>query len=102
MLRDVSSPRIRILGVRSPVVAEDKENNKTYLGPLYVNTTSAGPRGNLWAAEHRNVDPGWAVISVAGDGTISDLAQRSIVSVPARAHAIAVGAADFASSLMAS
>jgi N-acetylmuramoyl-L-alanine amidase/3',5'-cyclic AMP phosphodiesterase CpdA len=102
MLRDVSSPRIKILGVRSPAVAEDKDNNKTYLGPLYVNTTSAGPRGNRWSASHTQIDPGWAVMNIAPDGTISDLTQRCVDCTPARTHSMAVRAPDLASSLIAS
>ena len=33
-------------GLRPPFVASTPTTGNTYLGPLYVNTTSAGPRGN--------------------------------------------------------
>lgn len=49
-------------------------------GPLYVNTTSAGPRGNsrLEGERHDNVDPGYAQISLSNDGTIQRVEFRQL------------------------
>ena len=71
-----------VRGIRPPGVAAQGPN--TYLGPLYVNTTSGGPRGNLWENGHHTVSPGWALVTLAADGTIGGVSPRQIV--PAAPH----------------
>ena len=44
-IRGVGYGEVR--GLRPPAVAATPATGNTYLGPLFVNTTSAGPRGNL-------------------------------------------------------
>ncbi len=83
LIHTVSYAGVR--GVRPPAVATKPETGNTYLEPLYVNTTSAGPRGNRWEQGHSYVSPGYAIITLAGDGTIAGVASRQIVPAPARA-----------------
>jgi hypothetical protein len=80
LIRNVSLRHVQ--GVRPPAVATKPETGNTFLGPLYVNTTSAGPRGNLWEAGHSFVAPGYAAITVAGDGTIKRVFQ-GFLEIPA-------------------
>lgn len=67
-----------VRGQRLPAVAATP-TGQTYLGPLFVNTTSAGPRGNRCEAGCRYVPPGLAIISLASDGTIGAVSPRQIV-----------------------
>lgn len=57
-------------------------------GALFVNATSAGPRGNMLPAEgvYRRRDPGWAHITLSSDGTIVGVQfrQRAPVATGAR------------------
>ena len=78
-----------VVDVRPPAVATKAEAGTTFLGPLYVNTTSAGPRGNLWEHGHSYVAPGYRVVNLAGDGAIKGLYSGQIVPAPARATAVA-------------
>jgi hypothetical protein len=55
----------------------------SYFGPLYVNTTSAGPRGHRYQGGHKYVSPGYAVITLAIDGTIVNVSARQIVPAAA-------------------
>jgi hypothetical protein len=52
-----------------PAVARIPEGRR---GPLYVNTTSAGPRGNWYPAlkQKATVEPGYARVELGSDGTI--------------------------------
>jgi 3',5'-cyclic AMP phosphodiesterase CpdA len=68
------------LGARPPAVTRTHEGER---GPLFVNTTSAGPRGHVYQAhatkyeeniEQYYVDSGYAVIDLASDGTIQKVA----------------------------
>jgi hypothetical protein len=63
-------------GVRPPAVTSTPEGDH---GPLYVNTTSAGPRGHLYAAPKYDayVDPGYAAIDLSSDGTIQKIEFRN-------------------------
>lgn len=71
LIRGVIEPAVA--GVKPPLVTKDKaitaEGNP---GPLYVNTTSAGPRGNLYPNKDQYfaVDPGYAHVELLNDGTI--------------------------------
>jgi V8-like Glu-specific endopeptidase len=59
----------QVRGARPPAVSSTAEGR---LGPLYVNTTSAGPRGHWHPANGQSyyVDPGYARVELAQDGTI--------------------------------
>lgn len=69
-IRGVAPAAVR--KARPPAVTLTPEGHS---GPLYVNTTSAGPRGNTYpiAKRHVYVDPGYTRIKLAGDGTIHDV-----------------------------
>jgi len=77
-LRGVSYTDVR--GVPLPAVASVA--GSTYLGPLYVNTTSAGPRGHRCDPSCRYVPPGLAIVSLASDGTIGGVQPRQIIPKP--------------------
>ena len=78
MLRDVSAANVS--GVRWPAVATNGATRETFLGPLYVNTTSTGPRGNLWLSSgHVAVNPGWTLTGIASDGTITGVSRRQLL-----------------------
>ena len=68
LVQSVAHDEIR--GTRSPAISH---LTKSLHAPLYVNTTSAGPRGNNFPSEgkHLFVDPGFARIEVTADGVIS-------------------------------
>jgi Calcineurin-like phosphoesterase len=66
-------------GIKPPGVATLPNSPARFTGPLYVNTTSAGPRGNHYEAGHRNVSPGFAIVSLASDGTIDNVSVRQII-----------------------
>jgi hypothetical protein len=51
---------------------------RAFPAPLYVNTTSAGPRGNLYGDRWRGVAPGWALVTLAADGTIESVSPRQL------------------------
>jgi hypothetical protein len=76
-----------VAGVHPPAVTRspvERDNVLKYApGPLYVNTTSAGPRGHSFATRgsRRYVDPGYALIDLASTGTIQRVQFRA---VPAR------------------
>jgi hypothetical protein len=50
--------------------------------PVYLNTTSAGPRGNVYGAEWRGVAPGWSLVTLAPDGTIESVSPRQLQVLP--------------------
>ena len=77
LMQSVSHDEIR--GTQSPAISHLKRSLRA---PLYVNTTSAGPRGNYYPAEgqHLNVDPGYARIELMADGTISVVSFRRPVN----------------------
>jgi calcineurin-like phosphoesterase family protein len=77
LIRAVTHAGVR--GIPPPAVARRPDLRETYLGPLFVNTTSAGPRGNEYEAGHRYVPPGYNVISLSADGTINNVSRRQIV-----------------------
>jgi hypothetical protein len=54
-------------------------------GPLYVNTTSGGPRGNSFpqAGAYARSNPGFARLDLANDGTIQRVEFKDIVLPPA-------------------
>ena len=60
-----------------PLAVQHPMNGRT--GPLYINTTSAGPRGNSFPVKgrHDNVDPGYARLELAADGTIEKIEFRA-------------------------
>jgi hypothetical protein len=76
-----------VRGVRPPAVTISPEGKN---GPLFVNTTSAGPRGNSYPAlrQDARVEPGYARAELASDGTILNVEfrppMRLAVPIPAR------------------
>jgi hypothetical protein len=86
-----------VRNVRAPAVS-----SKGDIGPLYVNTTSAGPRGHWYPAPipdaagvdkddvgepiYKSVDPGYAKVELSNDGTIHRLEFLS-ARTPAAARA---------------
>ena len=70
-------------GARPPAVAKspvERADGKVKFapGPLYINTTSAGPRGHLYATRGQciYVDPGYACVELSNDGTIQGVTFR--------------------------
>jgi hypothetical protein len=55
---------------------------RNFPGPLYLNTTSAGPRGNVYAPPWRSVAPGWSLVTLAADGRIEAVAPRQLQVLP--------------------
>jgi hypothetical protein len=70
-----------VQGAAMPAIST---NSKDILAPLYVNTTSAGPRGNNHPTEgqHLNVDPGFARIELMADGVITLVSFQRPVDAP--------------------
>jgi hypothetical protein len=77
-MKSVTLDEVR--GARSGVAAVRREAGRfrAFPAPLYVNTTSAGPRGNVYAARGRSVPPGWALVTLAADGTIESVSPRQL------------------------
>ncbi len=70
LVRGVTPAQVR--GAAPPAVSTTTQGKH---GPLYVNTTSAGPRGNYTpvSGRHRNINPGYARIELHRDGTIQNV-----------------------------
>ena len=85
-LQDVSAFNIK--GMHFPLAASSGGTN--YLGPLYVNTTSAGPLGHEYGTQYKSMKPGWSWMSLASDGTIVNVTHvpPRFVQVPSRLPAI--------------
>ena len=68
-MRGVTEALVR--GARPPAVATIMEGRNN--GPLFVNTTSGGPRGNSHSAlqQEAKVEPGYTRVQLARDGTIA-------------------------------
>ncbi len=70
-----------IAAIQRTVRPDRREQVRAFLAPLYVNTTSAGPRGNRYVRapappdgiRHDNVAPGWIRVQLAADGTVKEL-----------------------------
>ncbi|HEX8907542.1 MAG TPA: metallophosphoesterase, partial [Longimicrobiaceae bacterium] len=79
-----------VRGAPPPAVAIVPEGRR---GPLYVNTTSAGPRGNSYSRQgaDANVNPGYAHAELAADGTIRAVAFRSLGVTVAQPPAVTPG-----------
>src|SRR5262249_26773334 len=78
LLRSVTVSEAR--GARRGVAAVRGERGRVRASPapLYVNSTSAGPRGNLFEAQWRAVPPGWTLVALAADGTIETVSPRQL------------------------
>ena len=78
LMKSVTLDEVR--GARAGVAAARREAGsvRAFPSPLYVNTTSAGPRGNVFAARWRGVAPGWALVTLAADGTIESVSPRRL------------------------
>jgi hypothetical protein len=76
-----------VRGAPPPAVTRSPEGKN---GPLFVNTTSAGPRGNSYPAlrQYATVQPGYSHVELALDGTIYRIEfrppMRVAVPIPAR------------------
>ena len=64
--------------------------------PLYVNTTSTGPRGNVYGDRWLGVAPGWALVTLGPDGAVESVSPRRLAlpepapaPVPARGPVLA-------------
>jgi len=77
LVRSLDHDEIR--GTGAPFISH---RTKSLRAPLYVNTTSAGPRGNNYPTEgqHLNVDPGYGRIELMADGVISVVSFRRPVA----------------------
>ena len=77
LLRSLNPNEVQ--GAKVPAVST---RTADILAPVYVNTTSAGPRGNNHPTEgkHLNVDPGFARIELMADGVISLVSFRRPVN----------------------
>ena len=55
---------------------------KDLRAPLYINTTSAGPRGHIYLTEGKElyIDPGYGRIELMADGVISQVSFRRPVT----------------------
>jgi len=99
-----------VTGARSPAVTIDRmfRSDETRRGPLYIATTSAGPRGTFEEREltpdekktGKTTDPGYARAELASDGTIksvrffkTDLTKARTISAPVGAPRTAARAA---------
>lgn len=87
LVRQVVEPAVR--GARPPAIVRTPD---PFSGPLYVNTTSGGPRGNNMSrapteAERKtgglSADPGYARLDLSVDGTIQLVEFRSSLVPPA-------------------
>lgn len=82
LLQSVTFEEVR--GARAGVAAVRREMNqgrqqvRAFPAPLYVNTTSAGPRGNVYDPRERGVNPGWILLTLADDGTIESVSPRQL------------------------
>jgi hypothetical protein len=77
LVRGVDATEIQ--GTKSPRVSH---KTPALRAPLYINTTSAGPRGNYYPTEgkHLSIDPGYARIELMADGVISRVSFRRPVN----------------------
>jgi hypothetical protein len=88
LVRGVVEPAVR--GARPPAIVRTPD---AFTGPLYVNTTSGGPRGNNMSrppteAERKtgglSEDPGYARLDLSLDGTIQMVEFRSSLAAAAQ------------------
>jgi hypothetical protein len=86
LVRQVVEPAVR--GARPPAIVRTPD---AFAGPLYVNTTSGGPRGNNMSREPTDAerksgglsaDPGYARMDISADGTIEMVEFRSSLAPP--------------------
>jgi hypothetical protein len=86
LVRQVIPPAVR--GAKPPAIVRTPDG---FTGPLYVNTTSGGPRGHDKSrvptdAERKSggltVDPGYARLDLSSDGTIQMVEFRSSLAAP--------------------
>src|SRR5262249_17674607 len=76
---------IPVLRVRR--MPEEHAGKAVVSGPLYVNTTSTGPRGYQYhgVKQISSEDPGFSVVELSNDGTIGRVRHLPVRSVSARA-----------------
>jgi Calcineurin-like phosphoesterase len=85
LMRSVTVDEIRDARAGMAAVRREAGRVRAFPSPLYVNTTSAGPRGNVFGDRWRGVAPGWALVTLAADGTIKSVSPRQLAlpDVPA-------------------
>lgn len=80
----------------SRLVDAAKKVDRAFPGPLYINTTSAGPRGNRYPGGdvHQQLPPGAMIVRLSAEGTIERVTPRQVPDLPtakpAQAHEAAV------------
>jgi hypothetical protein len=78
-MASVTLEEVRGAGRGIAAVRREAGRVRAFPSPLYVNTTSAGPRGNVYGARGwQGVQPGWALVTVAPDGTIESISPRRL------------------------
>jgi hypothetical protein len=87
VVRSVLPQAVR--GAKAPFATASRQNGLA--GPLYVNTTSAGPRGYQYFdnGRYRSEQPGYSLIQLANDGTIA-----GVTAVPIYPGATAAASAQ--------
>lgn len=90
-----------IAAIRRTKGPDGREQVRAFPAPLYVNTTSAGPRGNQYVrapasaeAVHNNVAPGWVRVQLAADGTVKELISHQLPEPPSTTPASRAGARE--------
>src|SRR5262249_3371393 len=68
LLRSVTLEEVRGAGPGISAVRREGKQVRAFPSPLYINTTSAGPRGNVYGARWRGVNPGWVLVTLSADG----------------------------------
>ena len=77
LIQAVKYEEVRGVG-RGVAAVRRNASVRAFPSPLYVNTTSAGPLGNVYGPPHRNVPPGFAIATLGADGTIHSVSPRQI------------------------
>ena len=79
---------MRALSAAYPAIVNMPEGQQG--GPLYVNTTSAGPRGHIYKNEREKkyISPGYSAIELLNNGTIQNLTFRFPRDKPKTAAAV--------------
>ena len=78
LMKSVTLDEVRGAKAGMAAVRREAGRVRAFPSPLYVNGTSAGPRGNLFADRWRGVAPGWALVTLGADGTIESVSPRRL------------------------
>ena len=69
LMKSVTLDEVRGAKAGMAAVRREAGQLRAFPSPLYVNTTSAGPRGNEYGDEWRGLAPGWTLVTLGADGT---------------------------------